>query len=193
MKSQGITKVSEHHPLTIHLIFKSEKKGCYFWPQLSTAVLSSSCPLSIHVGVWTHLSSTPVWRRGRSWRHLEGPLPRWDTTPALHSQSSSGGEDIQRNKTTLNLSKWAHMLVFRSILGVFQETPFCCCWSSSGAVKDKCLAQGKLNSSSQDRSYSLPYHILIWSRESTMSNSEANINPSSNPFQKFITVRTSRG
>lgn len=46
--------------------------------------------------VWTHLSSTPVWRRGRSSQHLEGPLPRWDTTPRLHSRSSSGKEDVHQ-------------------------------------------------------------------------------------------------
>lgn len=41
---------------------------------------------------WTHLSSTPVWRRGRSWPHRVGPLPRWGTAPAPRSQSSSGGQ-----------------------------------------------------------------------------------------------------
>lgn len=39
----------------------------------------------------THLSNTPVWRRGRSWPRQEGPLPRWDTAPAPRSPSSSEG------------------------------------------------------------------------------------------------------
>lgn len=58
----------------------------------------------------THLSSTPVWRRGRSWPHQEGPLPRWDTAPALHSQSSSEGENVGHNIFTPLISAYVTIL-----------------------------------------------------------------------------------
>lgn len=99
---------------------------------------------------WTHLSSTPVWRRGRSWPHRVGPLPRWGTAPAPRSQSSSGGRrrtqfnphtSIHKSKqagglflTPLNLYSWEKMpwaprLVFQYILGVLSwYTTICCCW-----------------------------------------------------------------
>ncbi len=81
----------------IHIIFK--KKTFYYIPHFVLHFIAF--PFGIHVGVClcglTHLSSTPVWHRGMSWPHPEGPLPRWDTTPALHWQSSSEGEDTEHH------------------------------------------------------------------------------------------------
>ena len=102
--------------------------------------------LLIHCHIWvllglTHLSSTPVLHRGRSWPHQEGPLPRWDTKPKLHSQSSSRREDTGHNiayqcskqtggylantfqehiKPLLIWDTGLSMLVFSYIPGVFQ-------------------------------------------------------------------------
>lgn len=77
------------------------------------------------VSTWTHLSSTPVWRRGRSWPHRVGPLPRWGTKPAPRSQSSSGGQTqntIQSSHgSSMHKSKQAGGLFFITIKSLFMR------------------------------------------------------------------------
>lgn len=131
----------------------------------------SARPFCDHVAtsVGTHLSSTPVWRRGRSWPHQEGPLPRWDTTPALHSPSSSvrreGGivDHLSainswihlKHNITSSFSDWAHVLLFSKRFSAAVGNR-----SSSGVEKVKCFALETLHSSFWERSYSIPLHIF---------------------------------